>query len=128
VPALPAGIFNTTRVAGEGVALAIVSAILAGLSQSALRAVIPEADPTMSARIVASAGRIATGALADAATLLPEVSGSVLSQSYGDAFRALLYILTAITVIAAFAVLDSSDEQRLLRQMRRKLMGKGRIK
>ncbi len=42
--------------------------------------------------------------LGDAATLLPEVSWSVLSQSYGDAFRVLPYILTAITVIAAFAV------------------------
>lgn len=98
------GIFNTTRVAGEGVALAIVSAILAALSQATLRGLLPNAGTTMSARITATAERISTGDLGHAATLLPEIGRSVLSQSYADAFRDLLYILTAITIIAAVAV------------------------
>jgi hypothetical protein len=98
------GIFNTTRVAGEGVALAIVSAILAALSQATLRSILPNADLTVSARIAASAGRIATGDLGHAARLLPEISRSLLSQSYVDSFRELLYILTVITIIAALTV------------------------
>jgi MFS family permease len=98
------GIFNTTRVAGEGVALAIVSAILAALSQATLRGVLPNADAAMSARIAAAAQRISTGDLGHAATLLPGIGRSVLSQSYADAFRDLLYILTAITIAAAVAV------------------------
>jgi len=98
------GIFNTTRVAGEGVALAIVSAILAALSQSSLSELLPNANPALSARIAGAAERVATGDLAHAAALLPEISRPLLSQSYGDAFRDLLYVLIAITVAAALAI------------------------
>jgi len=98
------GIFNTTRVAGEGIALAIVSAILAALSQCRLKELLPNADPVLSARITGAAGRVATGDLTHAAALLPEIGRPLLSQSYGDAFRDLLYILIAITMVAALVI------------------------
>jgi MFS family permease len=98
------GIFNTTRVAGEGVALAIVGAILAGLSQATLRGILPGAGPAVSARISAAAERLASGDLQHAAALLPEVSRTALMQGYAEAFHDLLIILTAITVLAALAV------------------------
>jgi len=98
------GIFNTTRVAGEGIALAIVSAILAALSQCRLKELLPNADPALSARITGAAGRVATGDLTHAAALLPEIGRPLLSQSYGDAFRDLLYILIAITMVAALVI------------------------
>jgi hypothetical protein len=36
---------------------------------------------------------------------LPEIARPILTHAYTDAFRSLLYILTAITVISALAVL-----------------------
>ena len=36
------GIFSTTRVAGEGVALAIVNAVLAALAKARLAATVPQ--------------------------------------------------------------------------------------
>jgi MFS family permease len=98
------GIFNTTRVAGEGVALAIVSAILAGLSQATVRHALPDAAPALSVRISAAAARMASGDLDHAAALLPEAGRLALGLAYADAFRHLLYILTVITVLAALAV------------------------
>ncbi|WP_373888554.1 MFS transporter [Massilia genomosp. 1] len=101
---MAAGIFNTTRVAGEGIALAIVGAILSALSQAALHGVLPDANEQVSARIMASAARLATGDLGAAAKVLPEISRAALSQGYAQAFQNLLYILIAITILAALAV------------------------
>ncbi|MFC5475769.1 MFS transporter [Paraherbaspirillum soli] len=98
------GIFNTTRVAGEGIALAVVGALLAALTRTRLEAVIglPQAD--LGARLVSAAQRVATGDLGRAAAALPEVAASVLVQSYGDAFSTLLNVLSAVTVVSALVV------------------------
>lgn len=101
---MAAGIFNTTRVAGEGIALAIVSAILATLSHATLSGLLPNPNGAMTERIAGAAARLATGDLGQTAALLPEISQSVLRQSYLEAFQLLLYILAAITTIAAMAV------------------------
>jgi len=103
---MASGIFSTTRVAGEGIALAIVVAILAGLVQTyldgALTNVAGSVDP---ARIAEAAQRITTGDLAQAARLLPEISPQLLAAGYTGAFQSLLNILTVITVLSAVVVL-----------------------
>jgi MFS family permease len=95
------GIFSTTRVAGEGVALAVVAAMLAVLVQSRLRgagvADVAHALPE-------AAQRLAMGDLAHASTLLPDAGQSLLMHGYGDAFHILLYILCGITVLSAAMV------------------------
>lgn len=91
------GIFSTTRVAGEGVALAIVSAVLSALTASNL-------GPEAGANAAAMAQRVVTGNLTDAALLAPQTSHVVLLHAYGDAFSALLWLLTGITVATAAVV------------------------
>lgn len=98
------GIFNTTRVAGEGVALAIVTAILAGLLQSSLMNSLVEVEGRSATPIMNAAEHIATGNLEQAARLLPEVDRSFLAQSYADAFQILTVFLIAITVVSAIIV------------------------
>ena len=98
------GIFSTTRVAGEGVVLAIVAAVLASLSQTGLHTALPPSTPGVAARIAEAAQRIATGDLHHAAAILPEVSRPMLVQTYVDAFAVLLWVLAGITVASAFAV------------------------
>ncbi|APA87734.1 MFS transporter [Paraburkholderia sprentiae WSM5005] len=94
------GIFSTTRVAGEGVALAVVSALLAALAQARLRAAVPHAEP---AAIADAAARLATGDLAHAAARLPDVARATLEASYHAAFGRLLDGLTVVTLLCALA-------------------------
>ena len=91
------GIFSTTRVAGEGVALAIVSAILSALIQSSLGASAGE-------RASVAAQQLVTGNLGAAATNVPAIGHDAIIQGYGHAFSGLLWLLTAITVITAVVV------------------------
>jgi len=99
------GIFNTTRVAGEGVALALVSAILADLMQARIGGLLPDKAAPAAGRIAEAAARIATGDVSRALTLLPGISRDQLVHGYADAFRILIYVLIAITVVAAIVVL-----------------------
>lgn len=92
------GIFSTTRVAGEGIALATVSALLAALVQSDLHAAAPQAKP---AAVVEAAARLATGDLARAAMQLPDIAHSTLRASYYTAFDHLLSGLTVVTILCA---------------------------
>lgn len=92
------GIFSTTRVAGEGVALAVVSAMLSALTAGHL------ATGGASAHAGPAAQRLVTGDIASAATALPQMSRAALVQSYGDAFATLLLMLCAITIITAIVV------------------------
>ncbi|WP_341317350.1 MFS transporter [Paraburkholderia sp. IMGN_8] len=97
------GIFSTTRVAGEGLALAMVSATLAGIT--ALR-LAPAGSAATDAGVVSRAAeRLATGNLHGAAALLPGMPLALLQQQYSEAFRLLTYGLAAITVLAALATL-----------------------
>lgn len=101
---MAAGIFNTTRVAGEGIALAIVSAILAALAYTSLTGVAGDASGISAARLAEGAQRLATGDLAHAMAALPEIGADRLLAGYGDAFESLLHIMTVITVLSAGAV------------------------
>jgi MFS family permease len=98
---MAAGIFNTARVAGEGVTLAIVGALLAGLVRSHLEEV---AAGLPHAAVAEAAHRIATGDMAHAVKTLPDVAPSVMVVSYADAFQSLLHVLTVITVLSAVVV------------------------
>ncbi len=99
---MAAGIFNTARVASEGVTLAIVSALLAGLTYANLSGSV--APGTVAFSHAMDAGqRLTTGGLDAAIRLLPSVSEDVITRSYDDAFRTLLHVLTGVTVLAALA-------------------------
>ncbi|MEI2300188.1 MFS transporter [Ensifer sp. MJa1] len=91
------GIFSTTRVAGEGVALAIVTAVLSALTASRLGAEV-------GANAGAMAQRIVTGNVSGARLLSPEISQAALLKAYGGAFSGLLLVLTGITVLTAIVV------------------------
>ncbi len=91
------GIFSTTRVAGEGVAIAVVTALLSAFTAGHLgRVVTPD--------IVGAAQHLATGDLAGAARRLPATGHAALAEGYSAAFSTLLLVLTAITVLTAAIV------------------------
>jgi len=90
------GIFSTTRVAGEGVALAIVTAVLSAFTRAHFAAAGEQAGPM--------AQRLITGDLKGAAAILPAMTPAALVEGYGDAFSALLWILTAVTAATAVVV------------------------
>jgi MFS family permease len=90
------GIFSTTRVAGEGVALALVSALLSALTAAEIgRAGGPTAE---------AAQRLVTGDVAGAAIAAPGLSRAELVHGYGTAFGTLLVLLTAVTLLTAVVV------------------------
>lgn len=96
------GIFNTTKVAGEGITLAMVNAILAAFASSALWQALSGEQTT---KVIGEAARhLATGDLAKAAELLPQASPGTLATAYGSAFDALTYVLIVITLAAAIVV------------------------
>ncbi|MFL9984615.1 MFS transporter [Paraburkholderia sediminicola] len=99
------GIFSTTRVAGEGMTLAIAGAILAVLTRLRLSDALA-AFPLVSRDAAAEAAqRVATGDLPHAVALLPALGQPILAQAYDGAFRILLHILVAITLASALVVL-----------------------
>ncbi|WP_193219525.1 MULTISPECIES: hypothetical protein [unclassified Bosea] len=101
------GIFSTTRVAGEGVALAVVSAVLSALTAGHLAA----GGASAQAGLVAQ--RLVTGDVESAAAAVLQMSHAALVQSYGEAFATLLLMLCAITIITAvvvFAFLGRREE------------------
>ncbi len=96
------GIFNTVRVSADGVAIAVVSALLALLIQTQLTAAMPDAQG-----LVAAANRVALGQLDAAAAGLPaSVTDAMplLHRAYDYAFRHVLHALAAIAVLTALAV------------------------
>jgi len=93
------GIFSTTRVAGEGISLAIVGAILAALTHHAL------ATQFTSGQISQAAQRQATGNLAVAQQLIPQSSTAQLQALYAASLHPLLLCLTGITLFSALVVL-----------------------
>lgn len=94
------GIFNTTRVASEGVALAIVMAILSGFTAVRLGAQ-GLASP---AEAAAAAQLLATGNIAGTVQHLHLADASALVQAYETAFDRLLVVLATITVLTAIVV------------------------
>ncbi|WGS52857.1 MFS transporter [Paraburkholderia sp. D15] len=110
------GIFSTTRVAGEGIALAIVTALLAGLAQARLARLAPlaaDGSADTARRIAEAAQRLTTGDLASAAASLPGLDRHALALSYTQAFTSMLHVLIVITLLAAcasFAFLSRAGE------------------
>ncbi|MER9435326.1 MFS transporter [Mesorhizobium sp. M0618] len=94
------GIFNTTRVACEGVALAIVMATLSGFTAAQVAA----EETASSTEAAAAAQLLVTGNLGEAAQHLPQAGAAVLVQAYETAFDRLLIVLAAITVMTAIVV------------------------
>ena len=91
------GIFSTSRVAGEGLALALVSAALSGLTAAKLGSAAGD-------RAGAVAQRLVTGDMPGAAALVPSMERAALLQGYGDGFSTLLWILSGITLLTALVV------------------------
>ncbi|MDX8530297.1 MFS transporter [Mesorhizobium sp. VK25A] len=94
------GIFNTTRVASESVALAIVMATLSGFIAVRLGAqgLASPAEATAAAQL------LATGNIAGTAQHLHLADASALIQAYEMAFDQLLVVLATITVLTAIVV------------------------
>lgn len=92
------GIFSTTRVAGEGVALAIVNAILSALTASRLAADGVPRNAGLAAQ------RLVTGDLVGAVAASPGAGGAALVSDYSAAFSELLWLLAAITALTAIVV------------------------
>ena len=93
------GIFNTTRVACEGVAVAVVTATLSGMTAARLAA-----QGAASAANVAAAQLLVTGNVGKAAQSLPAAGTAELVRAYETAFDGLLIILAAITLVTATIV------------------------
>jgi hypothetical protein len=100
---MASGIFSTTRVAGEGIALAIATAVLGALAHTSLSRIILTTGGDISARVAEAAQRVTAGDMVHAASTLPEVTRQALSSSYADAFTSLLHVLIVITLLSALA-------------------------
>ncbi|AOK28364.1 MULTISPECIES: MFS transporter [Burkholderia] len=95
------GIFSTMRVAGEGIALALVNALLAALVQARLHAgAASSAAPDV---VHDAAARLVAGDVAHAAALVPGVAHTALRQDYAAAFGSVLDGLTVVTALCALA-------------------------
>jgi hypothetical protein len=97
---MAAGIFGTVRVAGEGLALASVLAVLGVLIEGRLPAASGEVR-----ELAQSATRLATGDLVGAGAVRPFVSTPTLITAYETAFSHLAYGLAGLTVVLAGIVL-----------------------
>ncbi len=91
------GIFSTVRVAGEGVALAVVGAVLSILVAGRITAGGLAANSS-------AAQRLAAGDLRGALALLPGADAALLKAFYSEAFGQLLVLLAGITTITAVVV------------------------
>lgn len=94
------GIFNAVRVSADGIAIAVAGALLATFIQWGLFDAAMNVAPH---QIMESAGRAALGDLQSASNQLPGQS-ALLRDEYAKAFRHLLFILAAGSVLTAVAV------------------------
>lgn len=108
------GIFSTVRVAGEGIALAVVGATLAALLARELAAIWPSMQHGS-----AVAQMLVTGNMQGALALMQGASAAELLKAYGLAFSSLLDVLAGVTVLTAvgvFAFLRSGTDMPHVRQ------------
>ncbi|ROP59192.1 MFS transporter [Enterobacter sp. BIGb0383] len=94
------GIFNTVRVSADGVAIAMIGALLATLIQHRLS---QAALTTPQEALLEASSRAALGEIHTASSLLPGFE-SLLSQSYAASFITILYVLAGLAVLTACAV------------------------
>lgn len=92
------GIFSTIRVAGEGIALAVVGALLSGLTLTQLAGAGPMDATRLAAR------RLVAGDAAAAGAALPALDHAALLARFNAAFDILLLVLAAVTLATALAV------------------------
>jgi MFS family permease len=95
------GIFSTTRVAGECIGLALMSAVLVGLLQWRVHAALPHADAAV---VNETARQMSTGNRLLAMASWPDVTHASLMMAYGEAFRWVMYVLAAMTAVFAIVV------------------------
>lgn len=98
---MAAGLFNTVRVAGEGIALAMVSAFLVEMNALNLR---KNLSGYASESIDSAASWLGSGNIERAAALLPGLSHPLLRESFDSAYVWLFRLLAVITVLCAFLV------------------------
>ena len=102
---MAAGIFTTMRVAGEAVAVAVVSAVLIGVTQSRLSTAADLVPAPWRGNLTGLANQVATGNLAGAVAAVAEPAragfGELVAGTYTDAFRIVLLLNAALAVVAA---------------------------
>ena len=98
---MAAGLFNTVRVAGEGIALAIVSAVLTASNTLTLQSRVHGYAPEVIHR---AAGWLGAGNMPQAAALLPDFSLRVLRESYDSAYTLLFSGLAVVTLLCALMI------------------------
>lgn len=108
---MASGIFNTTRVAGEGLILAVVGGLLGLL----IRGQLPEGLAVQPGHLAGAAQGMAAGDLSRAMALLTGVDRDELVQAYAEAFKTTSHGLALATSICALLVLVllRTDEMRL---------------
>lgn len=99
---MAAGIFNTTRVASEGVALAITVAILTALVAHHLT--VSAADKLSPADLSNIAQRLVMGDISHATTTATQIPLEVLRSAYIAGFNTLLKMLSIFTLFTAVVV------------------------
>ncbi|WP_085597394.1 MULTISPECIES: MFS transporter [unclassified Pseudomonas] len=96
------GIFNAVRLTADGVAIAVVGAILSARILGDLsRAGIAGAEPTV---LKEAANRLAISDVTHAVSLLPGAARELLLQVYNAAFEFQFYLLAGAAVITALVV------------------------
>lgn len=98
---MAAGLFNTVRVGGEGIALAIVTTFLVEINKLNLEKAASAYKPDL---IKQAATWLGGGNLNQAAKVLPNLPRTLLRESYDDAYTFLFQVLAVITVLCAFLV------------------------
>lgn len=101
------GIFNAVRLVGDGMAIAVVGAILSARILSGLAAFVSNdtLGQATDADLVGAANRLAMSDLQNALMHLPTVGQSPLLQVYESAFRFQLFVLAAAAAATAILVL-----------------------
>ncbi len=98
---MAAGLFNTVRVAGEGIALAVVTAVLTASNNLTLQSRVHGYAPEVIDR---AAGWLGAGNVPQAAALLPDFSLRALRESYDTAYTVLFSGLAVVTLLCALMV------------------------
>jgi len=98
---MAAGLFNTVRVAGEGIALAVVSAFLTEMNDLNLNKTVQGFSPQ---EIHLAASWLGGGNIQQAIALLPGIPREVVQNSYDNAYSLLFQVLAAVTFICAVLV------------------------
>ena len=91
------GIFSTSRVAGEGLVIAVVTAIFSVLTSANI-----ERIGGKNAGLVAQ--RLVTGDVKEALVLAPSIEKADLYQAYSKGFSTLMFLLCGITLLTALFV------------------------